>query len=1103
MECRMSYTEESWSCQISIRLEFDQDGKKTEQTKELPFGPRISEANKGEVEIALRKAQYCNLNPGVAFQEVIDMDVEEFKQACQTKELLPFSKNVVCIDLQGPDMVDLSFIDLPGIIQNAEPSTVQLVQGMVEDHISGNCIILVTLPMTDDIENQKALQLARIADPHGRRTIGVLTKPDMLTEGSIQTKNRWLEILEGRSRHKLVHGYYCTRQLDDSQRAALIAPTEARKLEKEFFKKTSPWNQSASQDRFGTDQLISTVSNLLIGIINDSALSFRTETARMLQIAHDQLTSLPPAITIEPATYTLQMISSFTDNVKQYVAGMQGKEGLLLYTKSVYGSFREQIHGTRPNFKSESRPIDSDNKESILKKISSGRPFYLEDVRKHMQQSITRQLPGNVPFSTKVALIQKYQDKWSSFVDQCFDKVQTKYAGFLSRLIEQHFVRHASLVQRLKAIVQDLVSKHAKICQENLRTLLEMEVTPYTQNEHYFQESSAKWLARYKGDVLDDDDLGSRKAKRRREHSPPAQAVPKIVPTGGSADEDTDEAPEEYQTPNDQRTREVISSLASLGYIGVTPEDLAKLKPAHPYEAEIAMVAEVRGYFQVSYKRVIDNIPSMIDLKLVKAIANELQSFLIASLELGTQSASLRCAEYLEEDKAIVSRRTELQATKARLEEVEKELFKFGPRDGSTPMSEPPPVPEHLLRSHSNSVTAVHISEDNERLYSGDSSGLVIITSTRTLRALAKWMAHTDSLLGIEEWGERVITSASIPLERILHGRDHKLHVWKTLEDVPATSKIGGSAVTPEAQALTLCYSMDVNALNYCRFSLLGLQQDHSEAERSSEHRSQCLIALPNLVESSLADVWVLPSCQRVHAAIGKPPAQGTMADGRGAAGLIMSMHLFFAEVAFSEATSSTAKIDELRLLCAYENGSVTLRRYTGSTTSYSIEGRGWEAIWTAKLHAETIMSMRVSRDNSFALSTSADHLVGRYDLKSSSGSDSVVFRTKHPGNGAVAIRHDGRVCAVGGWDGKIRLYSSKNMKPLGTLNYHKKACQVIEFAHGSENLTLEESIVDDEGDEDDDGFGAVEKSARKRWLIGGSEDGRVSIWVLIDFTRG
>jgi len=29
------------------------------------------------------------------------------------------------------------------------------------------------------------------------------------------------------------------------------------------------------------------------------------------------------------------------------------------------------------------------------------------------------------------------------------------------------------------------------------------------------------------------------------------------------------------------------------------------------------------------------------------------------------------------------------------------------------------------------------------------------------------------------------------------------------------------------------------------------------------------------------------------------------------------------------------------------------------------------------------------------------------------------AFRTKHAGNGSLAIREDGRVCAVGGWDGK------------------------------------------------------------------------------------
>lgn len=37
---------------------------------------------------------------------------------------------------------------LPGIIQNADQETVQLVEGLVLSHIQGNCLILVTLPMS-------------------------------------------------------------------------------------------------------------------------------------------------------------------------------------------------------------------------------------------------------------------------------------------------------------------------------------------------------------------------------------------------------------------------------------------------------------------------------------------------------------------------------------------------------------------------------------------------------------------------------------------------------------------------------------------------------------------------------------------------------------------------------------------------------------------------------------------------------------------------------------------------------------------------------------------------------------------------------------------
>lgn len=61
---------------------------------------------------------------------------------------------------------------------------------------------------------------------------------------------------------------------------------------------------------------------------------------------------------------------------------------------------------------------------------------------------------------------------------------------------------------------------------------------------------------------------------------------------------------------------------------------------------------------------------------------------------------------------------------------------------------------------------------------------------------------------------------------------------------MPSSARLGGSAALPSLPTPTLCYSMDVNALNYCRFSLLKLCEESEEAK--------AIIALPNLVDSSV-----------------------------------------------------------------------------------------------------------------------------------------------------------------------------------------------------------------------------------------------------------
>ncbi|TFK72948.1 WD-40 repeat-containing protein [Pluteus cervinus] len=408
----------------------------------------------------------------------------------------------------------------------------------------------------------------------------------------------------------------------------------------------------------------------------------------------------------------------------------------------------------------------------------------------------------------------------------------------------------------------------------------------------------------------------------------------------------------------------------------------------------------------------------------------------------------------------------------------------------------PPPSPTHILRIHGAPVSTLWISHDNERLYSGDSSGVVFITSTRSLRPMTSWKAHTDSLLGVEEWGSRIIT----------HGRDNKLHVWgRPAEEENASSRSirpGGSAAALKNPEPALCYSMDVNALNFCRFSLMKVHDTSrpSSSSSSSREEERALIALPNLIDSNAADIWSLPDRDRLHAAIGQvdvPPPSGGV---RNTTGVIMSLHVFChrSEIQEPTASSSGYSNDELKILCSYENGSVALRKYTRADKLKSVEGRGWDTIWNVKLHTETIMGMCVSIDNQLALSVSADNLVGRYDL---SGSRSVEescqsFRTKHSGNGCVAIRDDGRVCAVGGWDGRVRLFSVKSMKPLGTLSYHKSNIQALEFAR----FSTEQSLTSDLSDDED--FNESDSAARERWLIPGGKDSRVTIWSLITFER-
>ena len=89
-------------------------------------------------------------------------------------------------------------IDLPGLTKvpvGDQPVDIEhQIRDMILTYITREtCLILAVTPANSDLATSDALKLAREVDPQGLRTIGVLTKLDLMDEG---TDSR--DILENR-----------------------------------------------------------------------------------------------------------------------------------------------------------------------------------------------------------------------------------------------------------------------------------------------------------------------------------------------------------------------------------------------------------------------------------------------------------------------------------------------------------------------------------------------------------------------------------------------------------------------------------------------------------------------------------------------------------------------------------------------------------------------------------------------------------------------------------------------------------------------------------------------------------------------------------------
>jgi hypothetical protein len=229
------------------------------------------------------------------------------------------STNPIILKIFDINVPNLSLVDLPGLTMVAcedrgQPADIKnQIRNMVSDYIKNDrAIILLVMPARTDLEVDLAFDLAKEYDPDGKRTVGVITKIDLMNNGTDIS-----DYLEGRISKSLQlnYGYYAIKNQSQSNSHSYTQSlfTLMTQSEKDYFNE-HPIYKSMSNERLGINNLILNLSKILIEHIRCSLPDILRD---IYQIEHDvdkQLEILGGNIPENKTTFIHQLVSDFSKN---------------------------------------------------------------------------------------------------------------------------------------------------------------------------------------------------------------------------------------------------------------------------------------------------------------------------------------------------------------------------------------------------------------------------------------------------------------------------------------------------------------------------------------------------------------------------------------------------------------------------------------------------------------------------------------------------------------------------------------------------------------------------------------------------------------------
>ena len=391
-----------------------------------------------------------------------------------TDEVCEGEKNIVdkpiVLNVFSPTCPDLTLIDLPGITRvpvgkqpkNIEEITKNMARRYCEDPLT---IILCVIAANSDIATSDGLKMAKELDKNGTRTLGVLTKLDIMDKGTDAKKVLLNQEIP------LTLGYIAVKNRSKQDLNNKISMEETTKKEKEFFK-NHPVYKHLDPKYFGNDVLIQRLTKILFRIIRDNLPGIIKSINDAIRRAEEELKILGTPIPTDEAGKISMIWNILSEYCEIFKHILRGK-----YDPKRLGYLRDEGgYKIKVIFKNLLSEYTGDY--NATDSYSDG------DIDYAFQLHSSESIPGFLSVDAFYSLLKPKLEQLKEPIYECFTNVYSYLEMLSTKILERTFSRYPKIISTISEFVNKFLIEEKNKAKSLIDSIIDMDINHLFTNDY-------------------------------------------------------------------------------------------------------------------------------------------------------------------------------------------------------------------------------------------------------------------------------------------------------------------------------------------------------------------------------------------------------------------------------------------------------------------------------------------------------------------------------------------------------------------------------------------------------------------------------------------